>query len=572
MADWDGYLDTAFEYQLTSRYNIDQSTNVETARPIPPQTVIGIVTPDPALSAGTFEATGEGLEEKRDLADFEGYLMPGPHEFWFEILHAKPQTIELGNLLSTAVRDIEIYNAWREAARSLTAAVPNAGPGVTFQNLPGLPYDIPSQNSLDFQVRITTDGPPTIDGTLDFTLDVQGLSIPITGNRTISFAFEAESPIQEILEFATTNLEAVSGDEQRYSVRKKPRQVLSFKVKLETGTQRRLMQSLLFGFQPGTFGLPIWYEARRLASDITATDTTIYLDTAYADFRVDGLAMIWGDEDQNEVLEIDSLTATSLTFSSAVSSDYDADTTLIMPLRVGIAEALIPVGRHPVNLDEIDFRFTTLDNDSDFESTSAFNTYNSKVMLDDPNAMGTTIRNDFVRKMGRLDNISGVPLSYSDWVGARYATTKGFVCNSPQEIWEARQLVHALHGSLTTFYLPTFYKDIKVVDTLASGSVLMDIELMGYSDLIAQNEPNASVWIELNDGTIITREVVDSEVHSETVERLTVDTVWASTVQAADINRVSFLQLCRIADDEVMFLHTYSGSARVQMNVLAVKS
>jgi hypothetical protein len=152
-----------------------------------------------------------------------------------------------------------------------------------------------------------------------------------------------------------------------------------------------------------------------------------------------------------------------------------------------------------------------------------------------------------------------------------YASIKGFSGDGRAQIWNVRRLIHALRGSQVSFYLPTFFQDIEVETDLASGSFNMDIVHAGYTDYVNAQEPNASVWIELTNSTIITREIQSAtEVDSDT-ERLVVGTAWGSTITPAEISRVSFLRLVRIADDQVQFTHKDIGDAEITMNVVGVR-
>lgn len=576
MADYVGEVATGVSDQAGASSGRAQlggiSTNVTAAKDLPAQTFKGAQVPVLPLG-GLWVATGDSLTSLRTPPSWPGHEVAVPHSLWFEHVHVQPERIELGNLLGTVEHDIEIYNAYREASRQLSVAIANVDSGVTLQNLPSLPFSITSQGNLVFQVRITTSGPPEIEGTLDFTMDTGSHSIPVTGVRVVMFAYPPESPVGETLTWKTNILEAVDGQEQRISVRKNPRQVFNFNLKIENDASRRFLQSLLFGFQPGTFGLPIWHEARELTAAITASDTTIYLNTANADFRADSLAIVWKSPLEYDALEVSSFTASSITFSSPVLNSYEIGETLVMPLRTAITNSNIEQGKHLNNLEELSMQFTVFDNDVDLADDSVYDTHNGFVLLDQANFVSGAMLNDnIVRKMSRIDNQMAPPVQFSDWATSRFATTKGWVCNNAADIWQVRQLLHALRGSQVTFYMPTFYEDIVVTGTLSSGSYLMDVAYMGYDSLVQANEPHVSVWIKLNSGTVITREVTDHEVLTATTERLTVGTSWGSTVAPEDIERVCFLRRCRVADDKLTFRHDFFGQSVAFMNVLAVQS
>lgn len=576
MANFDGLLDIGISDQSGSgsRYQGNRSTNVSGGVALPSTVWRGLLVPRSSNGLGTLGGVSPSTHTP---VNFDCFLDPGNiAQYWFEHVWTAPKRIDLGNIVTTVTQLIEIYNAYREADRSLNTATINAGTGINFLGLPSLPDSISEQHSSLFYVQVLTSGPPSIDGTLDFELDLSlSLSIPITGTRVVMFPFQPEQPITETLEFGTDVIVSADGKEQRISYRKNPRQSFLFEVKVdeeESPRERQRLQILLSGFHAGVFGVPVWFEARYLGADAAVDDTTITVDTAYGDFRAGSLAIVWKDSETFSALEIDSLTSTSITFTSGLTFDFVAGQSLVMPLRVAITEREIRDARSLVNLDTIGIQFLVLDNDLSIADTSAFPTHNSKVLLDEANLIESgEISDDWEREVDRLDNLIGSPIQISDWIASARNTRKGFLCHGMERIWQVRQLIHALRGNQISFYLPTFFKDLTPVENLASGSVLLDIDNIGYTDFINAQEPNKSIWIQLTDGTVLTREVVSSvEVDSDT-ERLTVDSAWPSTISVSEVSRISFLRLSRIADPVVRFRHNYGGDAVVSIAVRGVQ-
>lgn len=530
--------------------------------------VSGILVPDTAANGAQWNIIGASAP----VHDYAAVEANGLGEFFFEMIHHTPEVIELGNILATVIREIEVYSSFRRTVKQLTSATENAGPGVSFVGLPGLPVPLPTQTGIVFDVQVTTVGPPSIDGTLDFVTNVVNFSIVITGDRVVMFPYAPERHITETLEFQTDIVQATDGGEQRISNRKNPRQLFRMMLRVPEGQELRNMMTLLKGWHPGVFGMPIWWEARELGANAATDDVTITVDTAYGDFRAGSLAIIWYNEEEFDALQIDSLTATSITFTSGLTQNFTAGETLVMPLRATYISATIQAQRYIKNLMDVRLDVQVIDNDvGSIADTSAFSEHNSKVLLDDPNMVqGQNVQDHLVRSMIRIDNNISPPIQLSTWLASHPVTVKGFFADSMQEVWQVRQLVHALRGSQIAFYLPTFYEDIVVVNDLASASVLMDIESIGYVDHIQAKEPFKSLWIELNDGTILTREVEAYDTISDTVERLTVDTVWPSLISTSDILRVSFCRLVRIANDEVKFNHSLPGSTRITAEVIGV--
>jgi hypothetical protein len=522
------------------------------------------------LIGGPFSA---GVPATLPASSFEGQEAKDPGQFFFERVWTSPSSIELGSIITTVTRAIEIYNSYRNAARTFTSATPNAGPGVTFDGLPSLPAILAAQAGAVFDVVISASGPPDIDGTLDFVLDSGAIAIPITGSRVIMFPYEPETPIQEVLRFQTDILKARDNSEQRVSMGKHPRQEFELVFRLEEGSDRRTFHMLMAGAQAGVLGLPVWFESRKLGADITALDTTITVDTTFADFRVGALAIIWSAASTFESLEIQSLTATSITFTSAVSNSYGTDDTIVAPLRLTRTEGTASGQKYIKNMDEYRMKFIVMDNDVDLSDTSAWGSFNSKVMLSDPNWVGDspTITESISTRIEVIDNEITGRVQYTDDVLSALSSTKGFIANTPEAVWRIRQLAHALRGSHTSFYIPTFYTDIINTSTLGAGSNQMVIENIGYTDFVNGQDPLAALWMLLNDGTVITRLITVAEELTSTTERLTVDSVWGQEILVEDIDRISFLRLARIANDELRITHLRPGTARAVMSIVGVQ-
>lgn len=576
MADFDSFLDVSISDQAGAGNRIqgNRSTNVSTGVALPPTVWSYQIVPQSENGFGTYEDIADSPHVVLPFSSFLD-LSVGLH--WFEHVWVNPRRLDLGNIVTTVTRTIEIYNSWRNDPRTFNSATNNAGTGIDFLGLPSFPTDISEQHSAIFEAQVLTSGPPDIDGTLDFGMDLGvTLILPITGTRVVMFPFQPEQPIDEVLEFGTDILTATNGSEQRISYRLNPRQFLSMVVKVdeeEDPKERQRIQALLQGFHSGVFGVPIWFEARYLGADAAVDDTTITVDTRFGDFRASSLAIVWQDSETFTALEIDSFTDTSITFSSGVTFDFTAGQALVMPLRVAITGRQVRDAKALNNLDTVQIRFQVLDNDvGSIADTSAFPTHNSKVLLDEANLVQSgEIPDDLDILIDRLDNEIGQPVQFSDWLTSARNTRKGFLSTSLERTWQVRQLVHALRGSQISFYLPTFFKDLTPIQPLSSGSFLLDIVNIVYSDFINGQEPNKSIWVEKTDGTVITRQVLSSvEVDADT-ERLTIDVAWDETVLVEEVARISFLRLSRIADDQVQFLHTFGGDAVVSMVVRGVQ-
>jgi uncharacterized protein YqfB (UPF0267 family) len=496
-------------------------------------------------------------------------------DVWFDIIHILPRSIILGNILTTITRQIDVYNAFLYEPHDLQSFINNAGAGTSITDLPTLPFTIPPQESLLLTLQVTPDGAPTINTTLDFDTDEPYLlQIPIQGTRIVMFPFEPETPLIERLQFLTDVFIHKDGTEQRVSLRKAPRQVFDMKLRREDGVERQQVDFLLFDWQSRVFGLPMWHEPTPLTGDVTAGATSINVqDTTLSDFRVGGLAIIYESETKFDALEVTAVGPTSISFNTPVTQDYSAAAGIrVMPLRTAITSQPAKESKYAVNLCDFDLTMRVLDNDVDLSDLTGWPTYNSKILLSDPNAITGTLDGLIERELTVFDGSGGGKFSQvSTWNRARHSSAKTFVSTTRSRLWAIRKLLHALRGRQVSFYLPTFTKDVTLASLYLSGSPAITIVNVGYTRYAKQRTPKLDLRIILNDGTTFTRTVTNSSEVDASTEQLTLSSVIAQNIAPGDVARIEFLEKVRIDSDEIVIEHrSANGEANIGFPVRVV--
>jgi len=501
---------------------------------------------------------------------FSGAIATMPQDDFFEQIIVSPSILAYGLVLALETKKLNIYNAFRSTTRALNTFVSNAGAGVTVNGLPGLPANILAQTGLALTVDVSEDGPPSVNGTLDFTFDTGLQTVLVTAQRGVILPYEPVIPLRERIRSKTDVLRHAVGTEQRIKLREVPRQLfdLTFEV---SGFDRQALEAILFDSQAGSFGVPLWFEPSVLTQAASISDLTITVDTTdFGDFRVGSLAIIWSDSTTFEALEVDSLTSTTITFTSILTKPFVIGTR-VMPVRIAFARESNRSEKFPVNLSQMRIQFQVLDNDVDQGSTAAFPTFNSKVLLDEANPIAGTLSESWTRKTTVIDNEVGLFETFTDDPVTKRGFAKTFFCNSRQRLWEVRQLLHALSGKQTSFYIPSFFPEMTPTAGITSGSQTIKVENFGYTVFIKNQQPRNIIQVIKNDGTKIIRTVTTSIENSPTEETLTVDSTWGTDVALADFTRVEFIEEVRMDSDDVTITHTSGiGDATVRVPVVAV--
>lgn len=535
-------------------------------------------TPEKTIEAIAWDSPAAGVWA-RNLApapvtprNFASRELPtGPETDWFDHVYVLPRSISAGIVLATKVFTITIYSSYKTEQRSLDDYINNAGDGLTIPDLPTLPETIETQSGFDVTLNVLPEGPPTISGTLDFEFDTLTVELPITGQRTIIFAHEPESPLVETLIWQSDVRRGSDGKEQRAALRHTPRAEWNLTYQTE-GDERRTLENKLIDSQARIFGIPHWPYPAILQSPIAVDDTVITVDsTAYSSFIDDGLAIVFRTYADNEALQISSFTGTTITFATPFTQTFTAGAR-VLPLRLGLLRATSQRGRRwPLNLQEHQLVFTSVDNDADLSDTSAFPSYNSKVFLTDPNMIRDTLAESQDRQLFVLDSGTGIFNVYSEWPISRRTHAKTFFTGTRQALWETRQLLHALRGRVVSFYIPTFYPDVIAVQNIGSGNNTVNVQNFGYTTFIQSRQPRNVIRLVKTDGTTVTRTIVSSTEIDDTEEQFTLDTTWGVDATLAEIDRIEFVEKVRFDSDRIAIKHLDAiGQAEIRASLIDV--
>ncbi len=501
-------------------------------------------------------------DERWDLADI-----------WFERAIVRPPSIAFGNILSTQSATISVYSSHRNQPITLTQIINNLGAGSSILNVPTVPFIMQPQSGFQVTLEVTLAGVATINDTIEWVFSVGSEFVNVTGERIIMFPLPPEAPLTEILEFLTDIMTSVDGSEHRVAIRKNPRQFFQFELPVDSD-DRQFLSNLLYDWQSRVFGLPIWPDLISLTVAGSVSDLTITVDnTDFSDFRVGSLAVVFTDRFEFDVLEVVSFNSTSITFLSGLTFNYLIGTA-VMPLRTAQISASIRGSRAPIEDESLQVRFQVLENDvgSTFASTAAFNSLNSKVLLDGPNAMSRRMSESILQRQIILEALGGSFSALSPWATGKRTSVKGFVSSSRSELYDIRRLLHALRGRQVSFYLPTFTNDLTPTVKLSNGAATMAINNVGFTRFARERGPSRNILRVIEtDGTVHTRDIISSSEVDSKNETLGVDSPWPNDIEIVDIERIEYVELVRFDTDKIRIEHANSkGDARIMIPVKTV--
>lgn len=371
--------------------------------------------------------------------------------------------------------------------------------------------------------------------------------------------FQPELGNTETLSTLTEVLGGRTG-EQRLELRPGPRQTHSYTHILEF-REFMLFTQLARRNAALEMLVPIWVECIELEYTVEAADTLILVDTTFSDFRVGGMVLIWGDEEDYVAATIQSMTDDDLTLTLPVGSQFHKP--IVMPLRTGFARDGFKVDRG-TTISTISVDFQMQDNLKLELDAPIYPQYLGVDIMTDRPVLNESINESIIRTSDYCDNGFGLVVIETLRNYVDMGRTISFRERRGRELWERRQWFHSLDGKQKTFWMPTFNHDLELTE-ISDGTSLTVRTVAPFTYYATKH-----ILVVMNDGTMYARQISVAAVVDSTHDELTLDTTLGVSIDPADVYFICFLGLSRLDTDEVAFNHDQGDSSSVAVTIMEV--
>lgn len=483
-----------------------------------------------------------------------GYLTHAFSDDWYHRIHIRPQSLALGNVVSTEIETIEIWNAFLNAVT--LSSIDGIEEGVSLAGPNTFPFQFQALELVTWDVSVTPDGPSSIDLTLTWNFAVvHDVSLPITGARVVAFAFTPNwaTRIRERLSWETDVLGSPSGAEQRRAIRLSPRRRFEGDLVVD-GRERGLFDNAIAGWGSQIWAMPIWPDVQVLEAVLNAGATSIACSTTGRDFRVGGLLLLRGTTAfLSEAAEIEAVGPSSITLQRPLQATWPAGTRLY-PARTARLPEQPAITHKSDTVWTASFTFE-LQEPSDWAALTGLPTYRSHPVYalapDESTGLGVSTE----RLIEVLDNLSGIPRVLDTAAQPFPVRVHRSVANGITERADLRSLFYTLNGRQVSIWLPTHADDFRLTVTVTAASTALSVENVGYARFGFNLIGRRDIRIELHSGVVFYRQILDaSEIDADT-EQLVIDSALGQTVNPADVGRISFMALVRSNSDEFQIEH-----------------
>ncbi len=477
-----------------------------------------------------------------------GALAPVFGGDWFERLHYSALELALGNIVGVQERLVRVWNA-HTRSRQLSAIDRTNAEGVSIV-AGAVPTELPPLAEASWTVRVTPQGPPTVAATLTWRWDgAQSVAVLVSGMRVTAWVWAADwsQPVLERYEWLTDVLTAHDGAERRRALRSAARASHEFGY-LATGAARQRLELTLHGWGAQVWARPHWPALTHLTAPASAGATTLAADTTGSGFAVGGLAMLHDGALRAELVQVAAIAPAALTLQRPTTGAWPARSRLYPAHAARLAE-LVQTRHESDGLTTGRVRFDD-EAPAALSATHGLALYRGAPVLSLRHDWSEAPDSAFERKLGRLDNLTGLP-----WVedqSGRPATrqSRAYLLASRAAAEDWRRVLGALRGRHGALWLDSATEDLRVLAPVGAAEVVIEVQWCGYT-LYAQAQPGRRDLRIATSAGVFMRRVLSSIEHTAERERLTLDAALGVDLTAAQFLRVSFLAPARLDADAV---------------------
>jgi hypothetical protein len=492
-------------------------------------------------------------------------------DFYYRI-HVKPSRLDLGNVITTQTRSIDVWNAWPDQARSLTELQELAAAGITATGEGPLPLSFNPLQQRTWQIAVSIDGPPVIDATLSWLFaGLDPVSIAITGNRLIAWMIPPDwaNNLTESLTWLTDVQNAVDGSQVRQPCLPVPRREWEFSA-IADGSERRVVENALFDWSSRRWALPVWVDVTWLKASIPAGTSVIAVDTTGLDFVEGGLVILYASASSYELGEILTLTTAAITLKQPTVKAWGKGARLL-PCRTATLTDFPTLRRKSDQQIQTQVRFQAAE-DCEWPAIAPAALYLGIPVLETRSNEPEDLAAAYGRQIVTIDNDIGTP-TIDDFSDLTWPTQPFYWLVQGRAARAAlRSLLYWFQGRGNALWLPSGNDDVTLLTTVASGATAITVAWAGIARHLHGQPGRRHLRIELLSGTVYYRKVVDSAEVDEQTEQLSIDSALGVTVAPAQVRKISWMMLATLNSDrvEIGHVHDSEGLATVGATFIGV--
>jgi len=483
-------------------------------------------------------------------------------EFFYFRIWVIPRILDAQNPQRNMPIPANVWNSYLET---------NAITGITGTNTDGLTLDLANGDALvelevrELNVTITDDAPYSIDGSFFFDFVFGGSTLRFLAVLANILPIDADTGIQEQFDWMTDILVNYDGTEQRIALRPRPRRRFIVSLTLLDDKDRKALYDKLYRTIPLSIIVPAYQYQSQLKVDTVIGDNKIYCNPVRADLRTGESVILVTADGQFFYYRIEAVNDDHVVIGTAFSQVIKRRTTrvvggftgrlpdnsaLSMQSRAGTSQLTINMID---NRDQIAYQ--------DYPTTITLPLMGSYPMLLRNPLADNDAPEAFAAGLEVIDNDVGRPAQYTSWDQRYVGGERSYLINwlfDKDEMRFWRVFLDYCRGRQRQFYTPTYRQDLVPVEGYELLSGQIEVAGSDYATQYFQSPTYKHIEIESSAGTFQLE--VSSVENNGSSTVLHFATPIGGDLTGATVSRISYLLLCRLGTDSVLFTHndTYS--------------
>nr|WP_281720102.1 hypothetical protein [Nitrosomonas nitrosa] len=495
---------------------------------------------------------------------------PSFKDDYYDRIHITPASIDLGNVISQKIIQVEVWNAYF-TANLLSSIDTNAGTGISFTGPQPEPTSFNALESRIYTLAVDVAGPPIINTTYTLNFAAESPTLMVVGRRVILLfaGINWDNGVLERYEWLTDIITSWDGAEQRVKLRATPRREIEAHLQVFGLDFVRKLQSTLFGWQSRSYLIPYWPDYYLLSAELPAGSMVIpNIPTGDSEFIAGGVALLFDAIDHNESVQIVSVEANQLTLDLPTQQTWPAGTRIYSAkfARIASQQTVTRPTRHMLDMQA---KFIVTDNSGLTETEGATLYKGYPVLLDIPNEV-EVLSEDLLRPLLEFDSETINPV-VDDPIGYTTIVRRmDWLMKSRKERADFRKWLYARAGRWKPFWMPSWNEDFKLTSLLAGTDTKLVVQFAFYKRFVPATPMRDALMIELFNGTRIFKDILSIDEISETEENVFIDSPVGFDIQPQDVRRISYLNLSRLDSDTVEIFHETDTISRVSALIRTV--
>lgn len=363
--------------------------------------------------------------------------------------------------------------------------------------------------------------------------------------------YQAEAPVKDTWEFLTDVIPSYNGNEQQVPLRNAPRRLVSYSIPVQALDDPTVWNTVYGGIR-AKWAVPMWAEGQYLGT-VGAGLTTINCDTVYHDLRASSLAMLWTSPSVYRIVEISSITATSISFPGATTAMANV---YLIPVRIGYING--GVSRPSTGFGASFQMHFNIDDLLTVTPTAPTQYLSNDFYTEVPLTNDGTLTTAFQRDQDIIDFELGKIGYRSPWANTRYASMFRAICANDVEVKTYRDFIYRRAGKYRKFWMPTFENNMRMKNT---GTIVSTLVVFrdSWEDYATQR-----THIAIEAGGVWYPRVISAPVYSDaTTVQFTLSS--ALNIPADSVRRICYNGLYRLDSDSIDF--SWIGNNVLDSNV-----